>query len=407
VLVLDTESKLPGLNLNLDRMRSFLRLVDPKRVDVAVIDGDQATTGNILATIQGLGDCSNDTVLFYYSGHCATDLGRGHTLTFSHGPDRYLLRATLTREIARLRPRLAVVLTDGCSNLGVLPPPDAPTKAAPAPSATPPAEETLPQRIARSLLLRTRGFVDINGSTFDAALGLNEAGIYGDEGGFFTSALFFGVAGPFVNTYEDIDRNHDGVVAWAEVLPSIRKALRIKYGTTRHVALSTPDKLSERIRKTLNGQLTQTPHAFSLDGPALEPRVEEAFFLGASLTDATAVDPETKRPIAGARLGDVVDPIDQLGSVMTILGGAVAEGDLVIAVNNKPIRSIRDLKSAGASSSAVNDVRIWSPKRQAFETVHLTPEQTGSSLPPVTPQPGPAPPPGGGESHAPRPARPY
>ncbi len=97
----------------------------------------------------------DDTIVFFYSGHGAHD-DRGHYLLM---PDQKttLARPTLIRRIQAKNPRLAVVVTDTCSNLldrGLLPGPEMMLQ---------PPEQPVP--LFDSLFFQSTGLVDLNSST--------------------------------------------------------------------------------------------------------------------------------------------------------------------------------------------------------------------------------------------------
>jgi PDZ domain/Caspase domain len=91
------------------------------RVTTTVLTGEDVTPENIKAYFNGLPkDLSSDTILFFYSGHGGsvmpeqvTPLNQGHYLAMRRG---VVWRKDLKEWVRAHKPRLAVVLTDCCSN---------------------------------------------------------------------------------------------------------------------------------------------------------------------------------------------------------------------------------------------------------------------------------------------------
>jgi hypothetical protein len=99
----------------------------------------------------------NDTIIFFYSGHGATEKRSGkHFLLMPDGKTS-LSRQTIINRIKRKRPRLAVVMTDSCSELvdrGMLPGPR---------MMLIPPERIVP--LFDELFVRPKGLVDFNSAT--------------------------------------------------------------------------------------------------------------------------------------------------------------------------------------------------------------------------------------------------
>lgn len=91
-----------------------------EHVDITIMTGLQVTPDNILGYYRRLKASKDDALLFYYSGHGAYHLNKGHFLALTHGK---LYRNDLLAAMNTDHPRLRVVLTDCCANIagGVLP----------------------------------------------------------------------------------------------------------------------------------------------------------------------------------------------------------------------------------------------------------------------------------------------
>jgi membrane-associated protease RseP (regulator of RpoE activity) len=325
LVIIDTNSQLNGLEADKDRVTSLLRHVGDDRLDLAVFEGARANPDNVIRQIRSWGNAAGDTVFVYYSGHGATDPNRGHALTFTQGGP--LFRSRLREELARLNPRLSVILSDCCSNVVELP------IGVGAPAADPTAT-------VRSLLLRTQGFVDINGSTYNAAAGVEESAWCLRDGGFFTKAVFETIY--FVDLQE-LDRNNDGLVQWAECLPRIATNLKRQYTEFRATVLDNPQGAKPRVLESLQRQASQTPQAFSLDAGLNQTGGGGRRVLGVNVTPVSVFDVQLNANVLGARI-DAVTP-----------GGPAARaglelGDIITQVNNAGFQSYEEFLQLLAAS---------------------------------------------------------
>jgi hypothetical protein len=183
-----------------------------------------------------------DTLLFYFAGHGGTERLRGHLFrVLSEDGTRpvALWRDEVRAAMRSHRPRLAVLLSDVCSNLiefGFL------ERAA----ARPPAWET-----TRCLLLQARGLVDINAvSEGEAAVGL-------EEGGFFTQSLAELLDPPFEELVKELDRDGDGFLHWQELLSELQQIAQRKYATWRkQVRPLVDEELKKAKTKAERDELT-------------------------------------------------------------------------------------------------------------------------------------------------------
>jgi hypothetical protein len=171
----DAGAKRLGMLLDQDNVVSFMRRTVPaERLSITTLEGRAVTRGNILGYYEGLEVGPDEGLLFYYSGHGATDRAKGHALTLYNGR-HYLLRADLLTAMKARGAGLVVALTDCCSsyvNLG----PERPL-AAPAPA-------TEINAVVSQLFFRQRGVIDITA----AELGKPASGDT-EVGGYFTASL--------------------------------------------------------------------------------------------------------------------------------------------------------------------------------------------------------------------------
>ena len=249
LLVIDTDAKIAGLELDGERMASVLEkgLGGTAILKLRVLSGDQVGPDAILSYFRSVPSGPNDVLLLYYSGHGATFEGRGHALTTSHGN---LMRSTVRSAMEARRPRLTVVLTDCCASL-IKPRRMPPTPGAPAPA--PPRLSPL----MRCLFLRHQGTVDVTSSSFGETSWSNS-----DIGGFFTKALV-GALG--TGELAPLDSDKDGFVTWTELFDQVRSETQFIYRNFKEALLNNDQqRLNPSEAKILRSQLDQLPQAFSL-----------------------------------------------------------------------------------------------------------------------------------------------
>ena len=379
LIVIDTETGLAALRSSqmiVEQMLEPLRAEG--RCEITLLRGPDATARGLVEAIRSIGDASSDTVFIYYTGHGATDLGKGHTLTFALGPA--LPRSEIRQELAALRPRLGILLTECCSILDVIPP----AKASPAPQGIePPPDDHV--RSTRSLLLRTRGIVDINSSSFEPSEGLNEYSFLGDGGGLFTGALGdVLVRAPFAK----LDDNHDGLLTWGEFFPFVRVLVKVRYLDMRINTMKAADqaprsvpKGAEAMLETIVKQRVQTPQAFALDGPTFLILTGPRFDPGATFSSRKVVDPQAGGEVAGARVDAITDPAVAFGKTLKV-------GDVVTAVNGRRFPTPALMLERLDAIAPLNQIRYWHPADSAFHEAALADAPLSGD---DGPGPGPAP----------------
>jgi hypothetical protein len=175
LLVLDTQDAKIGGTVQIDEKNVTKFLTDgipeARRSFKILKDGD-ITPENIRAYYRALNvNAGRDTVLFYYSGHGATDPQRGHYLNTK---GKAFLRSALSSVLAAKKPALTVILTDCCASIQRL----VPLAGAEA------AERAKLQAVLAKLFLASKGVIDWNACARGELAKCN-AGL----GGFFTAAL--------------------------------------------------------------------------------------------------------------------------------------------------------------------------------------------------------------------------
>lgn len=175
----------PHVTMDIQRMGWLLRDNLPQaqlKREILVFNRDrEATPAAILAAIKALDPATEDTVLFYYTGHGAAD-DDGHYLALAGGR---LYRRQIREAIERKQPKLTILLTD-CCNLRS----DGRRMIAMAPA--PPEPPAEPPPLLRSLFFEPSGVVDFNASSPGEAAyfvaGQEDAGMDG-LGSLFTRAV--------------------------------------------------------------------------------------------------------------------------------------------------------------------------------------------------------------------------
>ncbi len=178
LLVIDTRSGL-GESVKVDGERIDHLLSEnlpADRAEVLVLTGKDASAEAILSYYRRLNVGRDDSLLFYYAGHGATDPQKGQFLALQDLAGRPLLRAELRTAMQSRHPGLIVIMTDCCSTRFSLPGksrrvvPDKGTAAAINP-------------LLKCLLYQSRGVVDITAASGNASFGDDH------EGGIFTAQL--------------------------------------------------------------------------------------------------------------------------------------------------------------------------------------------------------------------------
>ena len=83
LILIDTESRLAGLDQDQEHMEAMVREFKKRGVaDVTVLREKKVTKDKVLEFFRAESDASTDTVLFYYSGHGATDPRLGHFIAY-------------------------------------------------------------------------------------------------------------------------------------------------------------------------------------------------------------------------------------------------------------------------------------------------------------------------------------
>jgi hypothetical protein len=210
LIVADTDAENIGELTRVDgqmMLSLFTSRIPERSRTVKVLSSREATPDQIRAYFRRLESKSADTLLLFYSGHGAWDVGRGHLLTLNAGT---MERSELLNLMKGKDHRLIVLLTNACSNL-------VSSDEGPSPFARKGRVERQAagelDPVMRALLFEEQGVVDITA----AEIGTYAFG-HPTMGGFFTIALREVLSQPA----QRLD-NGTGSVSWQTVFPLIRR----------------------------------------------------------------------------------------------------------------------------------------------------------------------------------------
>jgi uncharacterized caspase-like protein len=142
---------------------------------INIAEGVEISGKAILDTVDSVNVDSNDTIIFYYSGHGAVDDDQGRFLQLSGSAE--LLRSKLIEAMKKKSARLKILLTDCCAAEV-----DLPEAESSAPKLKPATEWT---KLASDLFREPEGFIDISSSTRPELSWISKTG----EGSVFTLEL--------------------------------------------------------------------------------------------------------------------------------------------------------------------------------------------------------------------------
>ena len=220
------------------------------------VDGAKVTPDDVLKFIDKLEVNKDDTLLFFYSGHGASNKEKGQYFQMYSGPENKkgdLLRKTLENRLKAKNARLTVLLTNICNV-------DCPFLAPLTRDLSKPPN----YQVMRSLFLLPKGMVNITSSK-EGEFSWNLTG-GGDIGGLFTF--------PLVNLLR-YDRLKPGqVLTWDVAFDALREATQKDYTEFREAILASYNKVPANARtdhqkdvaKILREQPRQTVLAYELPG---------------------------------------------------------------------------------------------------------------------------------------------
>jgi len=314
----------------------FRENVPAERLNLVRLEKEKATPDAVVAEIRKLLVGSDDVVVFYFYGLAGDDRdAAGQTFRFfekGNENERRLSRQKVRAELANLRPRLIVLLSD-CDNVGApMPWP---------PGALPPAREVSP--VTQKLFFEPSGCVDITSS---------KPGQY-SFGAFATRA--------WISVFREVDRTlRDDPyedVDWKTVSEAMIEKTeemfkrRFPDGTRANGDVVASLSVGRPPRFPANGELqtTQTPRVYELPGA---PR------LGAII--------QTRRPNFVVTKVVADSPADRAG---------MQKGDILVAIryldSGIEIRPNDEAEYADAIDDAPRDVEITVKRQNGEQTTQL------------------------------------
>jgi PDZ domain/Caspase domain len=322
LLVLDTNDEKVGDSAARDgeNMSELLNSGIPReRLRLTILNGNRATADSVRAYYRQVNAGPEDGMLFYFSGHGATDMGQRRSEHFVALADRRLYRSEIRAIMWAKRPGRAVLITDCCSDrIGGEPPPPPLTGMAPeGPTEIHPA--------LRSLFFTPGAPVDVTASTHDKSWG-NAV-----DGGVFTRAfrdLFLDGA-----TWKNTDLTALGGrdpkrLTWSEFFPVLQDAAEKLFAAVKR---EHPEVKQE----------TQKPYRFRLLGVAIDEN-------GGNGVRVLSVIPGSPADSGEVHLerGDVLLAVDgrRLANVQDFLT-AIAEAEGTITLQVRDVNTGRVLTS--------------------------------------------------------------
>lgn len=243
LLVVDINSGLgESVVIDGDRVKDALRHgIGSDRLALTTLTGKEVTPREILAYYQNLRNkvTKDDALFFFYCGHGAIDVDRGHFLYLQEGKAENLYRADLRQAMVKLGAGLTVIVTDCCSEKMKL-------KAKHKTRASPEPLHDDAKPIFRNLFFQHRGLVDITAATDNCSWGDDH------QGGLFTRNFGKLLANSRI---QEVDANHDGFVSWKEFFTRVQALTEKTFSVWAPKARSDGEKID---------QTSQKPHAFAL-----------------------------------------------------------------------------------------------------------------------------------------------
>lgn len=251
LLVFDTNTNLTSsVKLDQKNMLDLLgRTLPADRYTAKTLEGNAVTPERIAKYFAEEKLAPGDTMLFYFTGHgsvrnggtAADGADKGFTFELQsdgRSPSKFpLARADVRKLMEAKKPRLAVLLTDCCSNrLEIAAPPRLKDRA------TFDGAPTAPSKLMNNLLFSPAGVADITAATRDVAI------CDADIGSYFTYAMC-----------QAAYANNGKALSWKEMLASVKDNTMRAH---RHALGKGPGEALDP------GQHLQTPEALTLPAAA-------------------------------------------------------------------------------------------------------------------------------------------
>jgi hypothetical protein len=247
LFVIDTNSNLSdSVKRDRARMERLLLSSFPRdRLELTVMTGNDVTKESILRHYAQLPTGPTEALLFYYAGHGAFDVNRGHFLYLQEGKAGLLYRDDLRTAMQKKSPGLTVLLTDCCSSLVKVK-----SKKRRIEEEEPPASVRTVSPTLGALFLRSRGVVDVTAATDNEAYGDDE------EGGIFTRTF-----ARLATSEEWARKARAGTAAWKDFFPQLRGDTESTFAGWASKHRSLGESVDQKV---------QRPRAFAIPGVTVE-----------------------------------------------------------------------------------------------------------------------------------------
>lgn len=335
VLILDTNSNLKDELLQSEKtVRDFLTGgVSPAVLNIVPVRGDEVTGEKIQKHIARLTVGADDTLFVYIGGHGAT-VGGKHAFQFTGngvGREEFVPRDDVRELIENKRARLAVLMTDTCSDIQTLPlkrlKKDEDIKAFGVEFGVAPAGPRGAVPCFEKLFLKSAGVVDIN-SSYEGTMAWSFSG----NDGVFTQALR--------ETFGQFARQDN--LTWFEFYEQLKKNTQATFRDSqkRYIAEhgakfplvpenpQNPDEVAlvRRLNKAfddLKKQPRQTTQAFHLPDLWLQ-----VIATGVTVDELLLTSPLRRTPAADGLM----------------------PRDVILAINNKPVEDTKSMATVIAEA---------------------------------------------------------
>lgn len=294
------------------------------RLHFEVLQGKTFTREVLRESLRALSTGPDDVVVFFLAAHGGFDKRQGHFFLMDGGQGA-IFRSEVRETLLEKQPRLAVLLSDTCSEY--------------LDSTEFRAEKDMPDlKTIAQLFLSARGVVDINAvAEGEYAWGNSR------HGGFFTFS--------FVNTlrkpFKELDADGDGFVHWHEIVPRLQENTQASYAFFRSDVLKRSEQYPPRVGKTLKSQAFQSVRVYSL--PPVWRFGVRVLENGGDGVKIALVHERT--PAARAEL---------------------KSGDVLLKIGNTPVRSAADFLKAVDQAGAQVNLEVRRIPSNRIETVPIS-----------------------------------
>jgi len=380
IAVADTKDKTIGeiVRSDINRMTSALATLGKKSLLPPVVLIEEKCRPDVInQVLNQIKVGSDDTVVFYFSGHGAYDKTNGQFLQIPRlnkagNISRSLLRDKIKRMVETKQIRLGVFMTDMCNLRKVI---EMPRKIAPAAQA--PASEVVieDKPLFQSLFLDSAGFVDVSSASPDeAALTYPEMRFADNKERVYYLQAGSLYAGAFI---EMMNLNQKLRFSWETFLrlhlaPKVNQEFLKTYPTgidlpdgvkmqfTQTVMFTSAAKL---IRGTENKQEERIADALPGMGENQLPNIQKPkagrinLGIGPDLIIYTVQTPQGPRN--GVRIGSIIED--------SPAAGRLDIGDIILSINDRPTATPKQFSEAITKSEGDLKIVGWNIRNRKVE----------------------------------------